>query len=171
MSFENPNLNNHVESSEEKVEPTSLAERARKLMSTFFRIEIVGVENIDKIPLDKPIIFLTTHLSDYDVGIVIAALAEKFPRLKVVESSTHKDFKQSPGGYLGRQFAGVENSFTVDFAGGKNAGNGVFNPDNFVPIKESLEEGNPIVMAAYFDPNYQGKTWHLPKKGEMAVCI
>ncbi len=146
-------------------EPTALAERVPKMVRTLFRIETTGLQNLDDIPAAKHCIFLTTHLSDYDVPLAIAALAEKFPKLKVAESSTHERFAENPGGYLGRKIGGEENSFSVDFSGGRGGGSASFNPENFEKMRATLEEGNTLVIAAYFDTKYQNKTWRLPKKG------
>jgi|GEM_PF-1268684 len=161
--------NNYIVSNEkstENVEPTALAERVKKLIPALFRLETSGLEHLDEIPPGKRVIFLTTHMSDYDVPIAIAALADKFPRLKVAESSTHETFSQNPGGFIGRHIGGVENSFSVDFTGGGSGdGKAVFNPQNFESMKGALEEGNAIVIAAYFDTTYNNKTWKLPNKG------
>ena len=166
MNFEDPNQKDVNKLPEgEPLELTTLAERAKTMVKTLFRVETTGLENLEEIPPEKHVIFLTTHMSDYDVPIVIAALAEKFPRMKVAEASTHEDYRQNLGGYLGRQIGGVENSFSVDFSGGEGDGNAVFNPDNFEQMKKSLEDGNTVVIAAYFDTKYQGQKWQLPEKG------
>src|SRR5580704_1032226 len=114
--------------------PTMLAERARKAIGTLFRIEASGLDNIDRIPSGRPVIFLATHRTNYDVGIAIAALAEKVPRLKVAESSTHESFKQNAGGYLMRRASGAQDSFSVDYTGGEGDGDAKFNPKNFEPM-------------------------------------
>ena len=162
---ETPDSKAETAQESETVEPTVLAERVRKMVSTLFRLETSGLENLAELPPGKRVIFLTTHMSDYDVPITIAALAEKFPRLKVAEDSTHEEFAKNPGGYLGRQLTGAKDSFSVEYSSGESGNKAVFNPENFEGMKKSLEEGNTMVIAAYYDTSYQGKTWRLPEKG------
>lgn len=166
MSFESHQPEVPVESeSNVSEQATTLASRMEKLVPTLFRIETVGMENLEHIPDGKKVIFLVTHMSDYDLPIAIATIAKKFPRIKVAEASTHEKFSQNPGGYLGRQIGGEQNSFSVDFTGGETDGNAIFNPENFEKMKGGLEEGDVLVIAAYFDRTYQGGNWRLPEKG------
>jgi hypothetical protein len=58
--------------------------------------------------------------------------------------------------------AGKDNFIPIDYKkipGGKQASS--FNPDNFDPMKEALEEGKAVVVAAH-NPTQE---WNLPKGG------
>src|SRR3989338_10137457 len=148
-----------------KEKTTAVAERVKKFIPLLFRVKLAGQEKLREIPKDKHMIFMTTHMSNHDMPIAIAALAEEKVNLKIAEASTHEDFSQNPSGYLGRQAIGKENSFSVKFSGGRGDGDGIFDPDDYEPMKGALIDGYDMVIAAHFDSQYRLKQWRLPEKG------
>jgi len=151
--------------SQEREGSTRLSEAAKFMVDSLFRARIEGSHNLQDIPPDAKKIFVTTHLSDFDVPIVVAKLGDYVRDLTVADASTHEHFFDSPAGYTGRKIAGEKNFFSIDFTGGRGEGHGKFNTDNFEPVKASLETGKPIVIAGYFDTDYEGHSWKLPSKG------
>lgn len=149
----------------ERGKTTTVAERVKKFVSLGFRVELLGGEKLREIPANKHLIFLTTHMSNHDMPVAIAALAEEKNNLKIAEASTHENFSQNPTGYLGRKAIGEGNSFSIEYTGGQGEGDGIFNPDNYEPMKQALEDGYDMVVAAHFDPQYRVGQWRLPKKG------
>ncbi len=148
---------------------TTLADRALNFFSKLLDIKVEGAQNLREIPPGKHIIFLTTHLSDYDVPLAIAGLAKEGVRnLKAAVLSTHTRFTQNPGGYVARRIGGPENTFVVSHDLGKGGKEKtVFNPNDFPPMKDALTAGNDLVMAAYLNLKitYREKKWQLPEKG------
>ncbi len=174
MSFEQPTLESVPEEPIPKqeqqeqieVEANQLARGAKLMTDALFRAKIEGSENLKEISPETQIIFLPTHLSDYDVPIAVGKLGEQFDDISVADASTHKSLFKNPGAYIGRKLGGDdENFFAVDYTGGRGDGNGIFNPENFETMRESLESGRPMVIAAYYDTDYNNHTWQLPDKG------
>lgn len=145
-----------------KEKPNALVKDARGL-NLLYKTKVVGGENLETIPQGKNIIIVTTHNNDSDVGLVINALGSHFKNITVVEESTHYIFKQDPISFLGRLMH-RKNAFRVDYNNGSDDRKGKFDPNNFEPMKKSLEEGKPLVMAAYFTPNYSETVNGLPDK-------
>jgi len=142
-----------------------LAEAAGLLVDPLFTTVLERDENLSEIPPNKTPIFVTPHFSDYDVPIAVRALGRRFADITVADASTHEKFFQSPAGYTGRKIGGEKNFFSIDYTGGRGEGHGIFNPDNFKPMKDSIESGKPLVIASYYDTDYQNRTWKLPDKG------
>ena len=146
-----------------------LAKATGLMIDTLFNASIgnsTNLEEVKKLKVEgKRIIFLPTHMSDFDVPIAIAKLGETFGNISVAEAEDHQFFTKNPTGYIGRKIAGEENSFLVGFTGGRGWGHGVFKTEDYIPMKRSLESGRPLVIAAYHDTNYNDHTWSLPDKG------
>lgn len=150
---------------------TSLAERTL-LISNFFRIETSGLENLENIPPEKYRIYVTSHLSNYDIPNAIAALSQAgIKNLKLMEAGAHEDITQNPFGFFERKFlVGEENSLSISSMKGRSQdGIGIFNPDDYEPVKKALLDGYGVVVAAYYDPEYKEK-WRLPRKGGYAAA-
>jgi len=160
----NPTIN-QAEKKPDKEKTTPVAERVRKFVALGFRVELDGAEKLKEISKDKHLIFLTTHMSNHDMPITIAALAQEKANLKVAEASTHKTFSKNPSGYIGRKAIGEENSFSIEYTGGQGDGDGIFDPDDYEPMQEALTDGYDMVIAAHFDSKYKEKEWRLPKNG------
>lgn len=145
---------------------TTLANNCLKALDSIFTLEVEGAGNL-KDTDGKRLIFLTTHLSDLDVGLAIAGLSKSgIKNLKVAQLSTHFNFLQNPGGYVGRIVGGTENSFPVShrLAAPERT---VFQPTDLEPMKNALIEGYAMVMAAYFNlkKTYKEGKQELPDKG------
>jgi 1-acyl-sn-glycerol-3-phosphate acyltransferase len=127
------------------------------LKASFSAIEVVGEENLKKLPPGAKVIIATTHISDYDVIMPIAKLGKQF-KIKAVNASVQHSFLKDPLTYTAAHIAGIENTIPVDiqFAKHETAGRSYvpspFNPENFVPMRQALDEGDAIVMAAYTPP-------------------
>lgn len=147
---------------------TQLTENVSSLIPKLEDIALEGSDNLREIPANKHVLFLTTHLTDMDVPISIAALAkEGVHNLKVAELSTHSDvFKNTPA-YFVRLASGADNSFPITHAFGSKGEHTVFEPKDFEPMKDALAAGTPIVMAGYFNlkKQYKEKKEELPEKG------
>ena len=170
MSFETPPVG--IDSTEREIHKETPA-RFRVAVETYLRahfsdIEIVGEENLDDLPPDAKVILTTTHISDLDVLIPIAKLGQRFC-IKAVNASVQHQFGGDTIANIGLRIVGKENTIPVDYKMGEHPQAGksyytqAFNPNNFVPMKESLDKGETIVMAAY-GPQ-QVKDGKLPKKG------
>ncbi len=144
-----------------------LVKSAEAMIKPLFRTEIVGAEKFKEIPEGKKVIFATSHMTEYDVPIAIAVLGENYKNkdLKVVDQDSHHRFV---GGekpvFLGLKIAGMENFHSVDVKGIGKERISRFNPDNFGPIKESLESDNPVVIASYLDVAHKSQKWELPDR-------
>jgi hypothetical protein len=142
--------------------PNALVEKTR-FLNLLYKINATGKENLETIPQGKNIIFVTTHNNDSDVGLAINVLGKNFPNITVAEESTHYIFKQDPVDYLGH-LVGRKDSFRVDYNSGADDRRGKFDPKNFEPMRKSLEEGKPLVISAYFTPNYPNTANGLPEQ-------
>jgi hypothetical protein len=99
------------------------------------------------------------------VPITIAAMGKHFGGLKVAEQSSHFDIKREAPMYFVRKMAGKDNSFKLEVSGMGEERRGVFDPENFTPMKEFLEDGeNQLVIASYLDPQYAGGKWQLSER-------
>lgn len=123
--------------------------------ANFSNIEVRGEENLKDLPPNAKVIFATTHISDLDVVIPIAKLGKQF-RMRAVNASVQHDFREDARTNIFLRVIGEDNTMPVDMKWGDHPETGKkeyytkkFNPDNFVPMKEALEEGDAIVMAAY----------------------
>ncbi|MFZ2500959.1 MAG: hypothetical protein WAW90_03195 [Minisyncoccia bacterium] len=123
--------------------------------ANFSNIEVLGEENLKDLPPDAKVIFATTHISDLDVVVPIAKLGKQF-RLRAVNASVQHSFKEDARTNIFLQIIGEDNTMPVDMKWGDHPETGKkeyytkkFNPENFEPMKEALEDGDTIVMAAY----------------------
>ena len=146
MSFENPQRN-----LEKKKETTPrrlmLALEALVKLQTK-SIEVDGKEHVKEIPPDSKVVVATTHLSDLDVPLSAYALGNEL-NLVITNESVHHHFNQEAPTNIGLHIAGKENFIPIDYkkTGGKKRPRG-FNPDNFVPMAEALENGKGVVIAS-----------------------
>ena len=139
------------------------------LKANFSKIEMRGEENLKDLPPDAKVIFATTHISDQDVIMPVAKLGDRF-RMKVVNASLQHDIRGHTIPNLGLRAMGIENTIPVDIKWGESKDTGreeyyskQFNPENFLPMQDALEDGDAVVMAAYTPVPM--KTGELPDKG------
>ena len=143
--------------------------RIRKFFELQFnKIDVIGRENITKIPKGKKVIVVTTHLSDRDVPLAIGMLGDEFESVGWAEASTHEKFRENPGGYIGRKLSGSEHSYSVDTTKAGGAERGVFNPDDFEPMKEALSDGKTMFVAGYYKST---NDWKLPDRGGYGAVL
>ncbi len=142
--------------------PNALIEKVRVLRA-LLETNVIGKENIELIPQGKNVIIATTHIDNWSVAIAINALGDIFKNITVAEESTHYNILQDPANYLGH-FVGRGDSFRVDYDSGKMDRQGKFDPNNFEPMKISLENGKPLVIAAQYDPAYKNNKNELSEK-------
>ncbi len=118
--------------------------------------DIEGKEHLEEIPKDKHIIVATSHLSDLDIPLVIQSLGKDL-NLAISNASTQHDFKRNFQETLGVVLAGKSNFLPIDFAetGEKNVPL-PFNPENYTPMAEAMDEGKAVLVAA-----------HNPTEGEL----
>lgn len=110
------------------------------------KTEINGVENIDKIPVDKPLVIATSHASNLDFPLIIKTLGERMnPQI------THASFHLNPGQpqRLRYKIAGKESFSAIDSPSGESEANQMFNPRDFDELRRVvLEEGKVPIIAA-----------------------
>ncbi|MBF8249852.1 MAG: hypothetical protein HW400_453 [Candidatus Levybacteria bacterium] len=161
---ESPN----AERQDRKGKPNLPIWEMRASQNLLFDTRVIGQENIETIPQGKNIIIVATHISAYyDIPLVISAVSNHLKNITVVVEPRRKTFRQDPINYLGF-LVGSRGKFTID----NNARNYLnkFDPNDFVPMKKSLEDGKPLVMAAYFSPKYF-KLDELPKHGGNGAAL
>jgi hypothetical protein len=175
MNFENPEQLNNVEAEakkraigrlEEGEKPDAFARTFELLAkATFSKVETVGEENLDSIPPDRRVIFVTTHITNSDVPLALSVLGKKF-HLVVGDASTNHDLSKNPLGYIGDTLAGKENFMPVSRRTDKSLARGsigVFNPDDFENMKPVFDNNKAVILPAYYiDRN---KDLKLPEKG------
>lgn len=171
MNFEKPPQTNEQESQAEARKETPARFRLAVdilLKANFGKIKVKGEENLDKLPPGAKVIIATTHISDFDVLVPIVKLGKRF-KIKAVNASLQHDVRKDAMPSLSVIAAGKENTIPVDFKWGKNPKgqksyySSSFNPDNFTPMKEALDDGDAILMAAYNPEPI--KSGMLPAKG------
>lgn len=161
MEFYRPYID---ENEKKEIEPNNLVKAAKKFIDLCFTPETIGKEHLDEIPAGKKVIIATTHISDFDMPIAIAEMGDYFPNINVANKSNQFEFTGDPVMNLQRYLIGQEHYFRVEHRGKKGGGNefGVFDPENFQPMKESLEDENTMIIAAQYDDQYHAKQkWAL----------
>jgi len=162
--FERPNT------PERKEEDPAIARMKLFFENQFRKVDIIGKDNLENIPPGKKVIVVTTHLSHRDLPLAISMLGNEFDSVGWGEASTHERFSENPGGYLGRKIVGKEHSFSVSTnrEGKGGSEQGAFNPEDFEPMKEALDDGKTIFMAAY----YKGtEDEQLPDRGGYGAVL
>ncbi|MBI5004856.1 MAG: hypothetical protein HZC04_01560 [Candidatus Lloydbacteria bacterium] len=161
MSFESINFNQAEEKKKkEKTPERLLLALEAQLKLTVKELKLHGEEHLRQIPEGKKVIIATTHISDLDIPIVAAALGRHF-NIAITNMSIHHSFLAEPPTNIGMRIAGKENFLPIDFHKTEGIKRASFNPDNFLPMKEALEKGKAVVIAAH-NPTQK---WSLPKGG------
>ena len=129
-------------------------------------IQTHGEEHLREIPPDKKVIIATTHISDLDVPIATLKLG-KFFDIAITNQSIHHSFLGEPSTNIGMRIAGRENFIPIDTKKIEGKKQGEFNPQNFAPMREALEKGKAIIIAAH-NPTQK---WKLSKGGYGAAYL
>ena len=172
MSFEMPEQLESVETEKKKLpigkleegeKPDAFAQKMELLAKATFKLKTVGEENLKSIPPDRRVIFVTTHITNSDVPLALAALGQDF-HLAVGDASTNHNISENPFGYLGDTLAGSENFMPISRQKNANApSTGIFDPEDFEKMQDTFHENKALVLSAYYiDRN---KDLKLPEKG------
>ena len=125
------------------------------------KVNIEGSENIKKIPKDRKVIVVSTHITDLDFILTAKAVGGDL-NLAMTDLSTHHSLKKEAPMYLALLAAGKDNFFPIDFEMDKKEENGKtyqgaksFNPENFTPMAKAMEHGKAILIAGH-NPSHNG---------------
>jgi hypothetical protein len=138
-----------------------LVRTAERVFSKICRLKVEGADNLEDIPKYRRVIFATTHISDQDVSIVLGALgklSKEYPRLGQAHVAQQKQNFEDPFMMSVIKMTGVENSLSIDSTGAGSERKGKFNTGDYDVMGRVLDEGIPLVHAAYLDPNSDGDT-------------
>ncbi|MCX6796339.1 MAG: hypothetical protein NTW06_02460 [Candidatus Falkowbacteria bacterium] len=134
--------------------------------ANFREIKIKGVENFKLIPAKRKLIFVPTHLSDFDMLISLYALSQYF-HVAIVDSSTHHHLTENPLAYVGIHFLGAKNFYSVKYTkDNKGIEHGKFDPNDFNKMQKDLTKKKAIIFSAYYKG---GHGWCLPNKGGLGA--
>jgi len=123
--------------------------------------DILGENNLDNLPKNRPVIFATPHFSDTEILITVDSLLNKLKYkkpIKIIQDETHTKFKSNPSGWTSMIIGGKENFLSI----------GTFflvDKEQSSPIVETLKNGTSIVMAAYFNPKKEFYNKKFSQKG------
>jgi hypothetical protein len=145
-------LNNNLKPRKGSSERFILANKAN-LEFAIKNLTVKGKENINKIPEGAKVVAMTTHLTDLDIPASIEAVARELD-LAVMNLSTHHQFWGKQGEIptnIGIRIAGKDNFIPIDYhkddTGRKSPK--AFNPENFDPAVNALEDGKSVMVAAH----------------------
>ena len=144
--------------------------------AVFKKPELIGVENLQRIPIEKPLIIVTSHFSDSDIQTVESSL---WPRLKEVRPNhtigisiqSHNLIDPLIAPFI--KLVGRENFFAYDVRYDKknNHLQFFFNPENFKKMAEALQNRKDIITAAH-EPlsNIPDAQWELPRRSGLGAA-
>lgn len=131
----------------------------------FNKVEVKGEENLELIPRDRKVIFVPTHLSDFDVPMTISVIGKHF-HVSVGDASTHHKITENTGAFFGNTLVNLatlrKNFYPVEHRNKDGVEKGKFNPEDFEGMKEIFEQDKSLVISAYYKG---GQGWELPDKG------
>jgi 1-acyl-sn-glycerol-3-phosphate acyltransferase len=130
------------------------------------KIELLGEENLDKIPPGKRPIFACSHISDIDMPAAALELSKRFD-IGIANQSV-QTFWREPSVAAGRYIAGSNNFFPIDYTGKGSGKYGVFNPRNIADYGKYLKGNKKSALIAAHNPS---KHWRLEKGGYGAVLL
>lgn len=159
------NIQNGMERKRKSSLRLSLALEAIMKIATS-KIEVMGRENIEKIPEEKKVIIACSHISDMDMGITAYALKDDFDLLITYQSV--QTLLKEPGISLGMKAVGSENFMPIDWLRFESGKQGKFNPDNFIDLKEYIDKSGKTPLIAAHNPS---KRWRLERGGYAAVML
>jgi hypothetical protein len=129
-------------------------------------IQTHGEEHLKEIPPNKSVVIATTHISDLDVPIATLKLGKYFD-IAITDESIHHSFFGEPSTNIGIRIAGRENFIPIDTKNIEGKKQGEFNPQNFELMRDALEKGKAIIIAAH-NPTQK---WKLSKGGYGAAYL
>jgi len=165
FNFEHSEVNLEKESSSKRL--MFAVELWKKTMLNSMTVK--GLENLQNIPRDQKIIVATTHISDLDISAAICAVGNDLD-LAIANESVHHDFMKEPDTNIGLHLAGKSNFIPIDYKkeNGKKSP-ALFNPENFEPMMEAMEDGKRILIAAH-TPLNKNET-EIPSPGYGAAYL
>ncbi|HET9946679.1 MAG TPA: hypothetical protein VFQ63_01310 [Patescibacteria group bacterium] len=111
--------------------------------------ELLGRENLEGLPKGAKIIFATSHKTDADIPIALAALGRDFP-LQITNQSTQHSFLSGGADFLVTALIGRSDFHPISYTKRRGRTTSAFlNPSDFVPLNEALENGKTVVVAAH----------------------
>ncbi len=119
------------------------------------KVEVRGLDNLDKISRDERVIIATSHISDMDIPVVVAKLGRRLNPIVSNQSFQH-EFSKSALPNIAMRIAGEENFVPIDYD--VETGKPSFNPKNF----EAIQKDKRNVVVAAHNPTDE---WELPDKG------
>lgn len=160
---EDENNNIEIEASKDKKKTPTRLRLALKLQEklTNSEVQVKGWENLESIPDGSNIIFATTHIADTDITTAAAELCDRYD-IAMTNMSLHHDMPKEPSTYMAISLAGIANFLPIRYEKTADGKKSFFNPDDFSTIKDTMESGKAIVMAAH---NPSGDKWALPRGG------
>ena len=125
----------------------------------FSGVEVSGRENLAGMADHRKIIFVSTHISDLDIPVIVAALSGSFD-LAVTDISIHKHLLHSlmtiDPTYLAVLLAGRKNFLSITYSLKNGVRKGHLNPDDIININNSLDGGKAVIISAH-NPTFDGK--------------
>jgi 1-acyl-sn-glycerol-3-phosphate acyltransferase len=172
MSFEKQeNENNNLEKKKETTPRRLMLALEALLRMQTKNIEINGLDQVKSLPPDSKVIVATTHLSDLDVPLATYALGNEL-NLVITNESVHHHLSKEADTNIGLHIAGKKNFIPIDYekVEGEKKPRG-FNPDNFTPMVEALEQGKGVVIASQNPSPKQATNLETNKGGYGAVYL
>lgn len=164
------NENNEIKNPKEKETTPIRLRLALKLQEklTSSEVNVNGLENLESIPDGANIIFATTHIADTDITTAAAELCDRYD-IAMTNMSLHHELPKEPSTYMAICLAGISNFLPIRYEKTEGTSKqGFFNPDDYPTIKNAMEDGKAIVMAAH---NPSGGKWELPRGGYGAPYV
>jgi hypothetical protein len=113
----------------------------------FSKIEVVGEENLHDIPEGAKVIIAVDHLNNLSIPTAALELGNRLP-IQISNQSTQFSFRENPSGHIGVAVGGKDNFKGIDYDAETNEPK-PFNPENFDEMRQPLDEGYAIVVAAH----------------------
>jgi hypothetical protein len=149
-----------------EISPAKTSERLMRAIELHLNIQlgkitINGKENLEKLPKDKKVVVVPTHISDMDIPLTVYAVGNALD-VTISNQSVHHDWKNEPSMKAAMLAAGEDNFLPIDFIGrGTDKRPGTFNPDNFVPMMEAMDQEKAMIVPGH-NPSLAG---HLEEGG------
>lgn len=126
--------------------------------------EVVGLENLDKVPANTKLIVATGHTSDIEIPLITSSLG-KYLNLIVTNLSLHRSISSDPT-LIGLYLAGMENFLRIQYRVVKGERRGILNPEDYTKMVDAFDRGKAIVIAAH-NPSFNGI---MPDKPGLGVA-
>lgn len=139
--------------------PEKIMKGLELFMKQFESVEVSGQEHVKEIPPEKKVVIAVSHAGDFDMPLAYYALGNDMKIRFTDESVLHRITGGDPITYTLIKLGGEENFFPIDYKKKDKNGpkrRGSFNPENFVPMKEAMDEGDAVLVAAH-NPSWNKK--------------